>query len=219
MKIKPFVFLILILTILITSCQLPISTQNNLEDISKNPSAYNNKKVSVEAVNKGGFYSDYNKLFRNNEYTYVLLEDKQGYRIDALLNVSDKIYVNKKYIATGTIKSLPLCECLVKDKFYLKRFTFSEGYVYNGEKDDVYISKWYKFIPTSQFNHSGGYDDLPNLNSYALPEICSGKKELGSPYTEYKVPSNSDLYWSREYKCGNETKQYYYLYVYNMKVV
>ncbi len=212
-------------------CQSTSIQKTSIKDITSNYKNYENQNVTIQAIH-GGYVSNYNTLlksgFMNSEY--VVFEDKDGYQINALLKIKNKDYVGKEYKIIGIIKSLNLCECLVKDYFYTSDInTGTQG-------SDLSTSDWFKFKNTPYYGTwgSAASDSLPQIDGYSFPDNCNGDKKLYLGYqctsiNGCNVPGTNDfirgnvwgtnVIWNRSYKCGEQNTDYYYLEVFDLVVV
>ncbi|MBI2128744.1 hypothetical protein HYU07_00750 [Candidatus Woesearchaeota archaeon] len=214
----------MIFLVLLSGCesamQSGLFSGTKIKDIIADYSKFENKNVTLNAIHQG-YASRYNSLL-NHDYKYVVFEDKDGYQIDALLDIKNKDYVGREYKIKGTIKTLELCQCMIQDKFFIRLLTMEELMTYGntnpniGTEKILNISDWYKYQPTSQYNPEGGVDDLPQLNGLTFSDICIGKK-TSHPYTTKKIPADTTFWWIRYYKCGEPNKEFYYLHVYDLE--
>ncbi len=231
MKNKLMSIFLIIILFFVVSCQTASIQKNSIKDITSNYQKYENKNVKIQAIHKG-YVSNYNKLLISGVTNpkYVVFEDKDGYQINALLKIKNKDYVGKEYKISGTIKSLNLCECLVKDYFYTSDInTGTRG-------SDLRTSNWSKFKNTPYYGTwgSAASDSLPNIDGYSLPDNCNGDKKLylgyqctsingcNIPGTSDFIPGNTwgtNVIWNRSYKCGEKNTNYYYLEVFDLAVV
>jgi hypothetical protein len=103
---KKLLFLILILTIVLTSCQNIniLMGKDSIEDISKNPELYVNKSISLDGKLT---YSTKNSFWDIN----YEIQDYNGFYFPLKTNVSNKVYVGNSYTLEGILMKTDFCIC------------------------------------------------------------------------------------------------------------